>query len=298
MSPGFYNELKKIIEDSLQSEHYKRKEKSQIEKNQAERKKLTEIYDHYVPQKVHEVWATDFTMIPVLGMNFYICLIYEQYSQAYLSLEVSFTADADLAMRAMLKAVEYTGTAPSEFILSDNGSQFIGNEFEGLIEGMKITHKLTPPGQPWYNGALESGNFPCKTTIYVVLAQLFANNPALSKAGQSEEQILASIELACAEAQVIINEKIPRPKHKTTPKAVLLGEEKQRVKENEAYIERQKIYRKERMEKIKASKKPSKYKSLFEKAKKVLHGKVKDMSSEMIYTSLRLLKRDLSIVTE
>jgi transposase InsO family protein len=299
ISAGFYNELKHLLEENLQNEIHKRKDKNEILENQLKRSQTSENnYEHYQPTKVHEVWSTDFTEISVLGMRFIICVIYENYSQAYLALEVSLSADAELAKKTFLRAVEFAGKTPDNFILSDNGSQFIGSEFTGLIEKMEVIHKLTPPGQPWYNGALESGNQVLKNTICVLLAFAFADEPKLSRAQQDEEDIMQSLEQACLLAQQKINEKIPRRRHKTTPQAVLLGEEQQRISANEVFISDQKQLRKKRMDQQKMDKKSSTNKTFLAKASCAIKYLLKPMSTERVYTTWSLLKRDFTIVTQ
>jgi putative transposase len=299
ISPQFYHELKKIIEDALRVEVQKRDDENDVLKNQKDRcKPPAEKYEHQRPTQVHDIWSTDFTEISVLGMTFIICVIYENYSQAYLAVKVALVADADLAKKTFLEAVKFAGTTPSQFLLSDNGSQFIGSEFTGALEQINVIHKLTPPGQPWYNGGLESGNQVIKDIILVLLAFTFADDPSLSRGNQSEEEVMASLEQACLQAQQKINEVIPRVQHKTTPQAVLQGEVKKRICDNDNYVSSQKQLRKKRMDAIKKGSKSSTKKTFMAKASAAIKKLLKPMSTERVYTAWRLIQRDFSIVTD
>ena len=299
ISPSFYHELKMIVEDALRVEVHKRNDENEVLKNQKDRRQQSpEKYQHERPTQVHEIWATDFTQIDILGMSFVLCVIYENYSQAYLALEVALSADAELAKKTFLKAVKFAGTTPKKFLLSDNGSQFIGHDFTEVLAQINVIHKLTPPGQPWYNGALESGNQVLKDIIRVFLAFAFAEDPKLSRADQSEADVMDSLKKACLQAQEKLNEIIPRARHKTTPQAVLQGVAKARVSDNENYIRDQKQLRKKRMDAFDKGSKSSTKKTFIAKASSAIKKLLKPMSTEKVYTAWRLIKRDFSIVSD
>mgnify|MGYP001569361657 CR=1 FL=1 len=66
-----------------------------------------------------------------------------------------------VAMREILDETE----APTKIIQTDNGSEFISQEFKKLLAGRKIIHVLSKPYHPQSNGRIEKFNKTLKTLI-------------------------------------------------------------------------------------------------------------------------------------
>jgi len=62
-----------------------------------------------------------------------------------------------------------TGKTPEKYILSDNGREFDAAGYIDLIKKNNIGTCNIPPGSPWNNGALESGNKDFKKIISDIL---------------------------------------------------------------------------------------------------------------------------------
>jgi len=300
LSAAFYNDLKNLITEKAQVEFLQRKEESKVLINHRDRQNKANDFESVMVSQTHEVWSTDFTEISILGIKFMICVIYELYSHAYLAIEVAQIADTGLAQRTLHDAIKYAGCRPQRCLLSDNGSQFIGEGFTKTLNDLEIAHKRTPPGQPWYNGTLESGNKDLKKAIYTQVAFTVAEDPRIGRRGQREEVVQNLLTRSCSKVQTVINEEIPRPMHKATPCTVLQGGEEQcrDAQEKAKFIEVKKEKRREVMAKARKSKAKSKPKTFIGKATKALTKTLKELNTEKVYTLWSLLRGNFSIVTE
>ena len=247
-----YKEIKQQLRLKAEKELFKRKEQSELEKNQYKRLHEKEKpYEQVVPRKKHDIWAIDFVTFLLFGIYFKICVVYEIFSQAYLAIKPAEVGSNELAKEAVTSACEYSGAKPQKYLLSDNGKQFICNDFEELLDTLKITGQQIPPGQPWHNGALESGNRDLKKVIYTIAFQQACKDIEISRTGAPRQKILSGLEDYCDKTQQVINEQIVRPKFKTTPMAVLTDKAAEKNKQRNLFIANKLKERKQRMEHIK-----------------------------------------------
>ncbi|MCK5196980.1 MAG: hypothetical protein KAR21_01435 [Spirochaetales bacterium] len=151
----------------------------------------------------------------------------------------------------MEKACKNSGTKAARFILSDNGKPLCCSDYEALLKRLEIGDKKIPPGKPWFNGALESGNRDLKKTLYTVLAYNACKKPGISKPENNRNEILEFLKISCNEAKNLINNKIVRVKFKTTPVNVLNGKVLEKQIESNEYIAIKKLERKNRIKDIK-----------------------------------------------
>jgi putative transposase len=86
----------------------------------------------------NQVWAADITYIPMAKGFLYLVAIIDWYSRYVLSWRLSNTLDADFCVEALEEALR-KGTP--EIFNTDQGSQFTGDEFTGLLKehGIKIS---------------------------------------------------------------------------------------------------------------------------------------------------------------
>ena len=97
-----YKEIKQQLRLAAEKELFKRKEQSELEKNQY--KRLLDKggpYETFAPRQKHDIWAIDFVTFVLYGMYFSLCVVYEVYSQAYLAIRVSESACSEVAMDAV-----------------------------------------------------------------------------------------------------------------------------------------------------------------------------------------------------
>jgi putative transposase len=92
-----------------------------------------------VIDRLNQVWATDITYIPMARGFVYLVAIMDWYSRKVLSWRVSNTLDASFCVEALEEAIETHG-AP-EIFNSDQGSQFTGEDFTGVLKrhGIRIS---------------------------------------------------------------------------------------------------------------------------------------------------------------
>lgn len=293
-----YMEIKNELLGLSETELAERKAQSELDINRFKRRSYKEETFQKIETKAcHEVWAIDYTYINVFGFQFFICVVYELHAQGYLSLVPCDSPSKEVAIQAVLEAVDFAGTKPERCLLSDCGSQFLSFDYKALLEYLKIKDLQTPPGQPWYNGSLESGNRDLKRAILTIAMHEASNNPGISKAGTSRKAVLDFLKSCCLKAQTMINEEIPRVKFKTTPKAVWSNETANRKKERDSFVEKKKKERKQRMEKIKQGVIKCKNKTVDDKVKTVWRKISKAMSLNELFTFTELLNRRYQTVT-
>ena len=230
----------------------KRKEKSELEKNQYKRyRQKEEPFRQVDAQGNHEVWAIDFLKVLLFGIYFPICVVYEIFSQSYLSIKPAICATSEIAGQALEEACQYSGQIPKKCLLADNGSQFNSYGFEEIKQRLQIQSQYIPRGQPWYNGALESGNRDLRRIIYTIAFYDVCQDTQPSRVGIYENIIFAYLQSCCNKALRVINETIARSKFKTTPMAVLKYQVAERQEKRIQYIEKKKQERNQRMQQLK-----------------------------------------------
>lgn len=252
-----YQDIKQQLKLAAAAEQVKRQEQhEQSELQQAQYRRYqarTDTFTNITPQQKHEVWAIDFLKITLFGSYFQLCVVYEVYAQGYLAIKPAWEATAAVAEQALVAACQMSGQVPTKCLLSDNGAQLTCQHFAEIKAKFGITSQFIPPGQPWYNGALESGNRDLRQVIYTTAFYAAAETPQLSKRGVDAEQIYRQLETCCQKVLPIINEQIVRPKFNTTPQAVWNDAVEANQQRRMRYIEQKKHQRKERMAQLKTT---------------------------------------------
>ena len=92
-----------------------------------------------VIDRPNQVWATDVTYIPMARGFVYLVAIMDWHSRKVLSWRVSNTLDASFCVEALEEAIETHGVP--EIFNTDQGSQFTGEEFTGVLKrhGIRIS---------------------------------------------------------------------------------------------------------------------------------------------------------------
>jgi putative transposase len=93
----------------------------------------------------NQVWATDITYIPMARGFVYLVAIMDWYSRRVLSWRVSTTMDDSFCVDALEEAIEHYG-AP-EIFNTDQGSQFTGNDFTGVLKSNDINISMDGKGR-------------------------------------------------------------------------------------------------------------------------------------------------------
>jgi len=249
-----YQEIKQQLKLAVATELLKRKEQSELSKDLYKRyHDKQQPFTTVDPQKQHDVWAIDFLNFLLFGILFRVCVVYDIFSQAYLSITAASHATYDLARQALEDACAYSGQIPDHCLVSDNGPQFTCSSFEETKHRLDIQSQYIPPGQPWYNGALESGNRDLRKALYTIAFYDACQDTRISKTGVDDDQIYAHLQSCCRKTLVVINEEIVRPKFKTTPLTVLNDRVAESHHQRICFIEQKQQERKQRMAQLKSN---------------------------------------------
>ena len=291
----FYTEIKNKLRELAETEITKRKEESELKKNQINRKEKEKWFNKVEEDKPNKVWAIDFVYLQFLGITFYLCLVYDVGTQTYLAIEAGEDISNELAKKAIESALRLAGRKPDRFLLSDNGVQFICVNFQDYLEFLRIKDKQTPKGKPWFNGSLESGNKEVRKILYTVAIYKACENTAVTIAGTARSEILNFLIECCRETQRILNEEIARSKFKTTPIIAFNKKVDKTLNEIDKFKQHKIQERKKRMEKIKSAKNQNA--KTFEKKIKIAWNKiVTGLSFEKLYAFNELINNRYEIV--
>ena len=97
----------------------------------------------------NQVWAADITYIPMARGFLYLVVIMDWYSRYVLSWRLSNTLDADFCLEVLKEALQ---KGRPDIFHTDQGAQFSGQEFTGLLEGHGV--KISMDGKGSYSDNL------------------------------------------------------------------------------------------------------------------------------------------------
>jgi putative transposase len=94
--------------------------------------------------RVNQVWAMDITYIPMAHGFVYLAAVVDWFSRRVLSWRVSITMEVEFCLEAVEEALARHGKP--EIFNTDQGSQFTGQEFTGLLLGNAIAISMDGKG--------------------------------------------------------------------------------------------------------------------------------------------------------
>jgi transposase InsO family protein len=164
------------------------------------------FYDHVRPAGVGHIWAEDFTELVVEGVSFKLALLLDVCDGYYEGAAVARRATARLVGTPVEQALQRTGgRGPAQFLLSDNGTQYISEEHGRLLTSAQIVQRRIPACVPQYNGTAEGGMREFKSVFYNVWER------RKREAADEEKSVLDRVRAAVEETVRLMNEVIPRP---------------------------------------------------------------------------------------
>ena len=83
-------------------------------------------------ERANQVWAADITYIPLARGFIYLVAIIDWFSRSVLAWRLSNTLDAEFCVEALEEALSRYGRP--EIFNTDQGSQFTGDEFTGILK--------------------------------------------------------------------------------------------------------------------------------------------------------------------
>lgn len=172
-----------------------------------DRARSEEHYDHVRPGVPGEVWAEDFTELPVAGEVFKLAVVVDVFGHYFLGWACSERATATFVSRPIDAALDANnGNGPEQFLLSDHGTQYISGTHEQLLSSADIVHRLIPACLPQYNGTVESEMRTVKSVFYNVWER------REREAADGEERPLGKrVNAALSETFRVLNDEMPRP---------------------------------------------------------------------------------------
>ncbi len=106
------------------------------------------------PRMPHEHWHIDVSYINIACTFFYLCSILDGYSRYIVHWELrERMKESDIEIILQRGKEKFPEAKPR--VISDNGPQFIANDFKVFIRIMEMTHAKTSPYYPQSNGKIE-----------------------------------------------------------------------------------------------------------------------------------------------
>ena len=106
------------------------------------------------PLAPHEHWHVDISYINLKGTFYYLCSVLDGCSRAILDWQIKASmTELDIEILLQRAREKFPGVMPR--IISDNGPQFIANDFKTFIRLCGMTHVRTSPYYPQSNGKIE-----------------------------------------------------------------------------------------------------------------------------------------------
>ncbi len=119
-----------------------------------ERKKTRKGNGFVQPLQPHAHWHIDVSYLNISGTFYYLCSVLDGYSRYLVHHEIReqmTERDVEIIVQRALEG--FPGHRPR--IISDNGPQFIANDFKAFIKVKGMDHVRTSPYYPQSNGKLE-----------------------------------------------------------------------------------------------------------------------------------------------
>ena len=106
------------------------------------------------PDQPHQHWHIDLSYLNICGTFYYLGTILDGYSRSVVHWEIrEQMTEADIELIVQRARERFPQAKPR--IISDNGPQFVANDFKAFIRLCGMTHVRTSPGYPQSNGKLE-----------------------------------------------------------------------------------------------------------------------------------------------
>ena len=104
-------------------------------------------------------WVGDITYIYTKETGWtYLAIVIDLFDLKVIGWSYCRTMTDDLVIEALKKAMINRGLNEDGIFHSDRGSQYTSNNYEKLLEGLKIKHSYSKKGYPYDNASMESFN--------------------------------------------------------------------------------------------------------------------------------------------
>ena len=193
-------------------------------------------YEHVRADKVGQIWAEDFTDLVVCAQKFRYSMVIDVKDQYIEGHNVSERPTVAFVREPVIQALEANGgKGPKEFMLSDNGTQYVSDEHGRELDKAGIVQKCIPACRPQYNGSVECGIKEFKNIFYNVFAER-----EREEADKEKKLLLFRVQEAAKETVRRCNELIPRPSlGGVTPADVHQGVGPVKIEANRRYLQQE-----------------------------------------------------------
>ncbi len=284
VSSAFINQAKQEMIRITEMAYRSRREKKKTLEQLLRERQAPNDYQHIQAEYPNHIWATDFLNLRFLGFSLCICVVYDIFTQAYHSILAGAGSDRELAGRCLSDAVRHNGGQAAVLLRRDNGKAFTTHTIQSLLDHLFMQDNPIPPASPWFNGSLESNNSGLKATVKTIGLQQLAADPARFRLARANEtNAVAALQQLCNEAFISLNSDISRPKFAMPPQQVMNGNQKPARQRHQAFKERRKQERKERMKAIRRNAFKTGYKSFMAKARLAIRRKLRSISTDELF---------------
>ena len=118
--------------------------KKSTSKRHPEHKIYPYLLRNVAVERANQVWALDITYIPMRRGFVYFCAVMDWASRRILAFRLSNTLTADFCVEALEEAIGRYGVP--EIVNTDQGSQFTGSEFIGVLKRHNIAISMDGRG--------------------------------------------------------------------------------------------------------------------------------------------------------
>jgi len=102
---------------------------------------------------INHVWASDITYLKYKGSFMYLVAVIDLYSRKVLSWRLSNTIDSHFCCECLSEAISFFGVP--EIFNTDQGSQFTGDDFTGILDDFDIKISMDGKGRALDNVYIE-----------------------------------------------------------------------------------------------------------------------------------------------
>lgn len=122
---------------------------------------------------INQLWIADITYIRLRGEFVYLAVVLDRFSRKVIGWAVDRSLAAELAVRALQKAVEQRQPPPGVVHHSDRGVQYCSREYAAVLESHHMVASMSRPAYPYDNAVCES--FMKTLKVEEIYCSVYAN---------------------------------------------------------------------------------------------------------------------------
>jgi putative transposase len=107
-------------------------------------------------QRPNQKWIADFTYVWTAEGWLYVAVVIDLFSRRVVGWSMSASMVAQLVADALIMAIWRRGKPDALLHHSDQGSQYVSDQFQQLMADQGITCSMSRSGNVWDNAAMES----------------------------------------------------------------------------------------------------------------------------------------------